>query len=69
MQVDEKGHEGNAAVVTAYLCWRRQHGPRNSRIGVRADYYVLRTLLYHSRTAILLSTIISFEHYEAVLCL
>ena len=24
-QVDEKGHEGNTAVVTAYICWRK-HG-------------------------------------------
>ena len=24
-QVDEKGHEGNTAVVTAYVCWRK-HG-------------------------------------------
>ena len=21
-QVDEKGHEGNTALVTAYMCWR-----------------------------------------------
>ena len=29
-QVDEKGHEGNTAVVTAHLCWRK-HGQRNSK--------------------------------------
>ena len=39
-QVDEKGHEGNTAVVvTAYLCWRK-HGQRNSRTGgFPVDYY------------------------------
>ena len=39
-QVDEKGHEGNTAVVvTAYLCWRK-HGQRNSRTGgAPVDYY------------------------------
>ena len=53
-QVDEKGHEGNTAVVTAYLCWRK-YGQRNSRTGVPADYhYLLRTL--YTRTATLLST-------------
>ena len=41
-QVDEKGHEGNTAVVTAHLGWRK-HGHRNSRTGVAADsyYYLL----------------------------
>ena len=43
-QVDEKGHEGNTAVVIAYtpeqyLCWRK-HGQSNSTTGgVPADYY------------------------------
>ena len=38
-QVDEKGHEGNTAVVvTAYLCWRK-HGQRNSRTGGFPVYY------------------------------
>ena len=60
-QVDEKGHEGNTAVVTAYLCWRK-HGQRNSRTGVLADYYYTLRRLYYTRTAILLSTIIYFEH-------
>ena len=39
-RVDEKGHKGNTAVVTAYLCWRK-HGQRNSRTGVPGDYYYL----------------------------
>ena len=29
-QVDKKGHEGNTAVVTAYLCWRKQQDRRSS---------------------------------------
>ena len=37
-QVDEKGHEGNTAVVTAHLfCWRK-HGKRDSRTGIPAVY-------------------------------
>ena len=41
-QVDEKGHEGNTAVVvgTAYLCWRK-HGQRSRTTGVPAHYYYL----------------------------
>ena len=35
-QVDEKRHEGNTAVVTAHLGWRK-HGHRNSRTGVPTD--------------------------------
>ena len=62
MQVDERGHEYNTAVVTAYLCWRK-HGQRNSRIGVPAHYNDLFWALYHTGTAILQSTIIYFEHY------
>ena len=43
-QVDEKGHEGNTAVVTAYLCWRK-HDQRNGRTGgVPVDYVLLFTL-------------------------
>ena len=61
-QIDEKGHEGNTSVVTAYLCWRK-HGQRNSRTGVPAHYYYLLWTLYHTHTAILLSTIVYFEHY------
>ena len=61
-QVDEKGHEGNTAVVTAYLRWRK-HGERNSRTRVPAGYYYLLWTLYHTPTAILLSIIIYFEHY------
>ena len=34
----EKGHAGNTAVATAYLCWVK-HGHRRSRTGVPADYY------------------------------
>ena len=34
----EKGHAGNTAVATAYLCWVK-HGNRSSRTGVPADYY------------------------------
>ena len=34
----EKGHAGNTAVATAYLCWVK-HGHRSSRTGVPADYY------------------------------
>ena len=34
----EKGHAGNTAVATAYLCWVK-HGQRSSRTGVPADYY------------------------------
>ena len=38
-QVNEKGKEGNTAVVTAYLlCWRKR-GKINSRTGVPADNY------------------------------
>ena len=48
-QVDEKGHEGNTAVVIAYLYWTN-HGQRNSRTGARAHYYQVlftsNTLLY-----------------------
>ena len=29
-QVDEKGHKGNTANATPYLCWRK-HGQRNGR--------------------------------------
>ena len=36
-QVDEKGHDGNTALVTAYLCWRK-HGQRNSKTRVPANY-------------------------------
>ena len=32
-QVDGKGHAGNTAVATAYLCWVK-HGHRSSRTGV-----------------------------------
>ena len=39
-QDDEKGHEGNTAVVRAYLCCRK-HGKRNSRTEIPADYYYL----------------------------
>ena len=39
-QVDEKGHEGNKAVVTAYL-YRRKRGERNNRTRVSADCYYL----------------------------
>ena len=40
-QVDENGHEGNTAVVTAYcLCWRKG-GQISSRTGVPADCYYL----------------------------
>ena len=34
----EKGHAGNTAVATAYLC-RVKHGHRSSRTGVPADCY------------------------------
>ena len=34
----EKGHAGNTAVATAYLCWVK-HGRRSSRTGVPVDYY------------------------------
>ena len=34
-QVDEKRHEGNTAVVTAYICWRK-HGIYLSR-GIHSD--------------------------------
>ena len=34
----EEGHAGSIAVATAYLS-RVKHGHRNSRTGVRADYY------------------------------
>ena len=63
-QVEEKGHEGNAAVVTAYLSWR-EHGQRKSRTGVPADYYYFLRTLHHTRTrtAILLCTIVCFEQY------
>ena len=37
-QVDEKGHEGNTAVVTVHLRWSK-HGQRNSRTGVPAVSY------------------------------
>ena len=59
-QVDEKGHEGNTAVVTAYLCWRK-HGQRNSRAGgVPADYYYsLWTLLLNKKTSAVRSRISS----------
>ena len=56
-QADEKGHEGNTAVVTVYLCWRKR-GQRNSRTGVPADHYYLLLTLYHIGTAILLSIVI-----------
>ena len=38
--VDEKGHDGNTAVVTVYLSLRK-HGQRNSRAGVPVEYYQL----------------------------
>ena len=44
-QADEKGHEGNTAVATAYLCLSK-HGERNSRTRVPADYYFLLWTLY-----------------------
>ena len=34
----EKGHAGNEAVATAYLCWVK-HGHGSSKTGVPADYY------------------------------
>ena len=64
-QVDEKGHEGNTAVVTAYLCGRK-HGQGKSRLGVPADYYnILFTLNFisysysnHAEYYYLLSTLL-----------
>ena len=35
----EKGHGGNTAAATAYLCWVK-HGHRSSRTGVPADYLI-----------------------------
>ena len=38
MQVDEKGHEGNTAVVTAYIvpvCWKK-HGMYHQK-GINSD--------------------------------
>ena len=61
-QVDEKGYKGNTAVVTAYLSWRK-HGDTNSRTEVPTDYHYSLATFYHTRTAILLSAIISFERY------
>ena len=40
VEADEKGHEGNTAVVTAYLCWR-EHGQSNGRTRNPAVYYYL----------------------------
>ena len=63
-QVDEKGREGNAAlVVTAYLCWMK-HGQRNSRTGgAPADYVlscgVLWTSLLKKKTSSVRSRISS----------
>ena len=45
-QVDEKGHEGNTAVITAYLCWGK-HGRRNNRMGVSADHYLIEHYQVH----------------------
>ena len=56
-QVDEKGHEGNTAVATAYLCWRK-HGQRDNRPGVFDDYYYWLWTLHYTRTSILLSTVL-----------
>ena len=48
-QVDGKGHEGDTAVVTAYLFWRK-HGQRNSRTGgVPADYYYSLWTLFQTK--------------------
>ena len=55
--VVEKGHKGNSAVETAFLC-RGKHDQRDSKTGVSADYeyYYLLWTLYHTRKAILLNT-------------
>ena len=39
-QVDEKGHQSNTAVATAYLCWV-ENGQRKSRTGVPVDHCYL----------------------------
>ena len=43
-----KGHEGNTAVATAYICWRK-HGQRGSKTEVPSDYYYLVRALCHAR--------------------
>ena len=47
-QVDEKGHEGNTAVVTAYLGWRK-HGKKTA-----LQEFLLTTFSYSEHYIILI---------------
>ena len=60
-QVDEKGREGNTAIVTAYLCWRKHGQRQQDRSSCWLLLFTLNIISYSY--IILLSTTAHFEHY------
>ena len=73
-QVDERGHEGNTAVVTAYNTYVGGNMVKETAgqelllttiiyLNNISYSYSNPATIYHTRTAILLSSIITFEHY------